>query len=806
METLLQDLRFGARMLLKNPAVTAIAVIALALGIGANSAIFSIVNAVLLRPLPFNDPDRLVFISETSQQVPNMSVSFPNFVDWATQNQVFDEMAIFRGQSFNLTGGDTPERIQGAQVSASLFTTLGVTPVYGRVFVDDEDRPGGNRVVLLSERLWQRRFGSAPDMVGKDLILNGESYTVVGILPAEFQFPSPLTEMWASLGRVTDQPGMNTRGNHPGIYSVGRLKQGTSLDQARAEMNTIASRLEQEYPDTNKGNGILVSMLYDQVVQNIRPALLVLLGAVGFVLLIACANVANLLLARAASRQKEISIRTALGAGRLRIVRQLLTESVLLSLVGGGLGLLLAYWGVGLLISASPPGIPRLNDAGIDLQVLGFAVGVSVLTGIVFGLAPAFQASKTDLNETLKEGGRSGASASRHRLRSGLVIFEVAVSLVLLIGAGLMIKSFLRLQQESPGFDPANVLSMQISLPVTKYTNEQQRRAFSQQLLERVETLPGVHSAGVINPLPMGGGGWQTGFVVEGLPAPGPGEVPSTDIARISADYFDVMRIRLLKGRYFTRQDTETAPRVAIVDETFANRYWPEEDPLGKRIKLGGPQSTEPWLTIVGVVNHVKNYGVDQDSRVETYIPYVQSPTTGLTLMVRADGDPTALTSAVRSRIKEVDSDLPIYNVNTMEQLLANSVAPRRLSMFLLTVFAAVALLLAAVGIYGVMSYSVTQRTHEIGVRMALGAQKGHILKQVVGHGLRLTAIGLAIGLAASFLVTGLMSSLLFGVKATDPLTFAGIPLVLAVVALVATYIPARRATKVDPMVALRYE
>ena len=812
MGTLLQDVRYGLRMLAKKPGFTLIAVLALALGIGANTAIFSVVNAVLLRPLPFENPERIVQAWSTNAKRgwKKAPTSYLNFADYRDQTQAFEHAAAYAEASAAFTSGEMPEQLEGVGATADLFKVLGAQPLLGRAFTAEDERPGGSHVVVLSHNLWQRRFNSDPKIVGQQIKFDGESTTVIGVMPKGFQFPldQDKTEFWVPLDPAQD---FNKERGANYLHVVARLKPGTTLEQAQGEVETIARRLEQEYPDKNTGKSVRLILMHEELVGDIRPALLVLLAAVCFVLLIACANVANLLLARASSRHKEIAIRTALGAGRARIIRQLLTESLLLALVGGAIGLLLALWGVDVLSAAIPADIPRVKEVALDSRVLGFTTAISVLTGILFGLAPALQASKTDLNESLKEGGRGSTEGlNRNRVRSLLVISEVALSLVLLIGAGLLIKSFFQLLNVKPGFEPEHVLTAGFSLPPVKYPEVPQQTAFFQQVLERVRTLPGVDSAGVVIPLPLSGNGMQNLLTIEERPEPPAGEKLVTNTRLISPDYLRAMGIPLLRGRAFTEHDGGDAPTVFLVNETFVQRFFPGEDPIGKRIRLSIRPSAEGQDAngeIVGVVGDVKHQTLDKEAGAECYIPYLNISDPYMTLVVRTTAlDPSSLTSALRSAVQQVDKDQPVFDVQTMDQVLARSVATRRFNMMLLGIFAAIALILAGVGIFGVMNYSVTQRTHEIGIRMALGAQHRHVLRMIVGQGMILTLIGVVVGLVGAFVLTRVMAELLYGVSTTDPLTFAAVSVLLSVVALLACYIPARRATKVDPMVALRYE
>jgi len=819
--TLWQDIRYGARMLLKNPGITFVVILALALGIGANTAIFSVVNAVLLRPLPYEESDRLMFLNEKSQVLDEMSISYPNFADWRSQNHVFEKIGVYNRNSYNLTGFGEAERIPTAQVSADLFSALRANAAIGRVFTNEEDKPGATPVVVLGHNLWQRRFGGQSSILNQALTFNGKSYTVIGVMPQGFQYPSR-AEMWVPVGQLSGDPNWQLRGNHPGLYAVARLKPGATLAQAQADMDNIAANLERQYPDTNAGNRVRIRPLLEIFVSDVRGTLWVLFGAVAFVLLIACANIANLLLARAKARQKEMAIRAAMGAGRWRICRQLLTESVLLALVGGTLGLLVARWGLALILYVSPDAIPRWREINLDWKVLAFTIGVSLLTGILFGLVPALQAGEVDVHETLKETGRG--TSGRHWLRSSLVVVEVATTLVLLIGAGLMIRSFYRLQAVNPGFSYDHLTSFTITLPQKKYAKEEQRGDFFKRLLENIRGLPGVEAAAAASGLPLGNNGWQTSFVIDGKPLPPRDQTPLMEACTVTPDYFRAMNIPLLRGRYFNDQDNRSflagydlsklnegerliaGANAIVIDEEFARRHWPNEDAVGKRIKFGTDDKA-PVTTVVGIVGRVKMEGLSQDSnRVQGYFPFAQLPFNGMTVIVKASGDPKQLIAAARAQVKAVDPDQPIYGIRTMDEIRAESVAPERLNLTLLSIFAGLALVLAIVGIYGVMSYTVTQRTHEIGIRMAIGAQPRDVFKLVIGQGMTLALIGVALGLVGAFGLTRLMATMLFGVEPTDPATFASIAVLLTAVALVACYIPGRRATKVDPVVSLRYE
>ena len=814
MESLLKDIRYGIRSLLKRPGFTAIAVITLAIGIGANTAIFSVVNAVLLRPLPFHNAEELVTLWERNpkQGYEQNPPAAGNYVDWREQNRVFAQMAIYApSRKFNLSLGDQPERIAGAAVSTSLFELLGVRPVLGRTFSSEEEQPGNDQVALISHNLWQRHFAADRNPVGRTITLDGKTYTIVGVMPEGFQFPggsgtvlrifTPETaELWVPLALDADT--LSQRSSHS-LNVIGRLKPGITVAQATAEMDAIQQRLEQQYPTFYVGSHVKVVPLAEQIVGTARRPLLVLWGAVAFVLLISCANVANLLLSRSSTRKKEFALRAALGAGRLRIIRQLLTESLLLSIVGGIAGTLLAAWGVHVLSTIVPPDFPRRGEIAIDGWVLGFTLLISVLTGIIFGLAPAIQSTKLDLIDALKASGRNSAGSShRHSLRSLLVMSEMALALILLIGAALMIQSFLRLRHVGPGFTPDNVLTMEVSLPLNSYPRER-RPAFFQQLIERAQSVPGVQVVAAAKHLPLSGDNMNFAFDIEGRPFP-PGRSPGADCRFVTPDYFKALRISLIKGRVFSESDGPQAPPVLLINKAMADRFFPNEDPIGKRMQLGINNFAGQ---IVGIVGDVKHVGLDAEVNDEVYLPYSQAPfAIDMTLLVRTSGDPMSLAGAMRNELATLDKQVSIGKVRTMDTIAAESVAQPRFRTLLLGLFGIFALLLASIGIYGVMSYAVTQRTQEIGIRMALGAQVGDVRKLVIGNGMTLALIGVAIGLAGAYGLTRLMASLLFGISATDAPTFAAISAILIVVALIACYIPARRATKVDPLVALRYE
>jgi len=805
MGTIWQDIRYGFRVLAKRPGITFIAVLTLALGVGANTAIFSVVDAVLLRPLPYQQPDRLVFLSETSSHVPDMSISMANFNDWRAMNTVFESMAPYNFQPVVLTGQGEAERLQMRQITADLLPTLGVQPVLGRGLTPDDDKVGAAPVVLLSDGYWTRKFARDPNVLGKKLILNGEIFTVVGVVPnSKFHGSWRQYSLFSSLWRQEDTiGGPDRRDEHPGIYAIARMKPGVTLARANAEMKDIAARLAKQYPKTNTGNSAKADSLLNAIVGDIRPSLLVLLFAVGFVLLIACANVANLMLARASERHREMAIRTALGAGRPRLVRQLLTESILLSIVGGAFGLGIAYLATGALASAAPANVPRIDGVTVNGMVLAYTLGLSIFTGFFFGIFPAWQVSRTDVHEAIKEGGRGSASGGGKRVRAILVVAEVAVSMILLVGAGLMIKSLYRVLVTDPGFNSSGVLTAAITMPDTTYKDLEKQRQFVQQLVDKVSAIPGVQAAGFMNPLL---GGNQTSYVVEGRPFPAPGQMASVDITQVTPDALRAMGAHLVQGRFFTQYDTEKSERVCIVDTLMAQIVWPGEIAIGKRVAVSGTAEKPEWETVVGVVAHIKNYGVDQPSREELFQPYAARPRFSGNLLIRASGDTSPIFPAVREIMKSLDPDVPISQTRVLASIVDDNVSPRRLAVLLLSAFAGLALLLAAVGIYGVMSYMVTQRTQEIGIRIALGAQPRDVLSMVLRSGMALLLLGVGIGLLGAYSLSQFLQSLLFQVTSTDLLTYLSVPVLLTLVALVACYLPARRAMRVDPVIALRSE
>ncbi|MGI8732784.1 MAG: ABC transporter permease [Pyrinomonadaceae bacterium] len=802
METLLKDIRFGIRNLFKHPTFAVTALLTLAIGIGANTTIFSFVNGILLRPLPYPESERLVVINETAVKrgIPAMSISFPNFLDWRAQNHVFEDISSFDSERFSITGAGEPARLRGASVSQGTFELLRVAPVLGRTFTAEEDRPKDDGVVILGHDLWQSRFAGNAQVVGQQVVLNNRPRTVIGVMPPGFKFPEN-AELWVPLGLDTT---MFTRTSH-GLECIARLKDGVSMVQAQAEMDVIARRIEEQNPVTNEGLGVLVTSLHEVLTGDYRKALLILLGVVSFVLLVASANVANLMLARTSARQKEFAVRSALGASRWRIIRQTLTESLLISLLGAGLGLLLAIWGIKLVLALIPIKLPFWMNFNLDLRVLAFTTAVSLLTALIFGTMPAILGTRVDLNQTLKEGGRSGIASARHRTRGLLVITEVALALMVLVGAGLMIQSFLRLRHVGAGFSEKDVLTFAVILPQAKYKEPPQRSAFFRQLLERVSALPGVEAAAATSTVPLSGGGWGRSLTVEGFPVLSVGQAPMIQHTVTTPGYFRTLEIPMIRGRDFNEWDAPDGEKVTIIDERLAREYWPHENPVGKRIRFGPPEDNEPWHTVVGVVGAVRHQRLDAETRKSVYLSHLQVPVNGLSLVVRAKNS-SSLVGALRGQIREMDPDLPVNDLMLMEEVVSESIWQNRLYAILFSVFAGVAVLLAAIGIYGVMSYSVMQRTQEIGIRMALGAQVKDVLQLVVRGGLALSLIGVTIGIAGAFALTRLLRTLLFGVTPTDAATFVAVSMLLLFVALVACYIPARRATKVDPLEALRYE
>lgn len=804
MGTILQDLRYGMRVLLQRPGFTAVAVLALALGIGANTAIFGVVNTVVLRPLPYPDPGRLMTVwdDNTRQGWPKDVTGYSTFTEWKAQSSLFESMAAYSYSSPNLTTEGDPERVLGARVTPDFFRVFGVAPELGRGFQPGEDVEGNDQYAVLSHGLWQRRFGGDRGILGQTLRLNDAPVTVVGVMPPLFQMPDAETEVWVPMRAPTEPD----RGNHY-LNVVGRLKEGATLEQAEAQLDVVMQSLAKQYPDAYEGFGARIVSLHEHLVGDVRPSLLVLLGAVLAVLLIACANVANLLLARTAAREREIALRTALGAGRGRIVRQLLTESVLLAMAGGTLGLGLAIWGGDLLVRLAPGGVPRLEGLCVDLSVLAFTLALALLTGLVFGLAPALQMSRPNLTESLKEAKSVGAGVRGRRLRSLLVVAEIGLALVLLVGAGLLLQSFARLRDVQPGFNAERMLTFQVSLPRAKYPDGPLLEAFPSQALERLRALPGVQSAAALHTLPLSGNYSSAGFSIEGRPAPPRTANIDAKYNPLSAGLFETMGIGLVRGRVFQPTDRSDAPPVVVINETMVSRYFPGEDPLGKRFKWGSADTKEsPWREIVGIVQDTRQRSLEQEPAPEVFMPLEQEPARGLTFVVRSVGDPQALAGALRAEILALDRSLPIYNLRTMEQVLSESMARRRFNLWLLGLFSGLALLLASLGIYGVMSYMVTQRTREIGIRMALGAKRRDVLRLVLGQGVVLVGVGIAAGLAAAAGLSYTLASLLYGVSRTDPATYVGVSGLLAAVALLACYLPARRAMRVDPMVALRYE
>jgi len=809
LQQLLEDLRFGLRLLRKNPGFTAVAVLTLALGIGANAAVFSVVYAVMLRPLPYKDPSRLIVLHENTPKVGDVSVSFQNFLDWRTANRSFSQMAAVAAVDFNLAGVTQPENINGDAVSPNFLSMMGIRPFLGRDFDASEEKAGTAPVVLLSYSLWQSHLGGDPNVVGKTITLDGRSFTIVGVLPADYR-ALDTTDVMLPMGvwATNNADAIKERGDRGDMVVIGKLAPGVAFGQARAEMEGIAARLAKEYPASNDQFSVTLQPIRQAFVGDMKTAILVLFGAVLFVLLIACANVANLFLVRGSSRTKEIALRIAFGASRGRIIRQMLTESFILACFGGVVGVALALGGIrgmAQLISAG-----TMSGAAVNLNgaVLLFVGGVVVLAAFIFGLAPAVHSTKPDVQSELKEGGRtSSGGVAQNRLRGALAVAEISLALILLVGAGLMMKSLYRLLQVDPGFRPARVLTMGMDLRTQQYSQDPAVLNFWQQLIDRVSALPGVQGAAVGTAIPLTDSHGRADITIEGMALPTPGNYPHPDVHVVSPEYIATLGIPLLRGRTFTDQDNEKAPLAGMINAMLAKRFFPNEDPIGKRFMFGHPSSDPAkWFTIVGVVSDTRLYGLANPARLEVYLPFRQNPRSSMALVVKSGADPASLTSAVREAVQSIDKDQPVFAISTMEELVRNSVATRRMTLVLLGLFSGLALILGAIGIYGVISYSVAQRTHEIGIRMALGAPRGDVFRLVVGEGLKLAGVGIAIGIAAAFGLARLMSSLLYGVSVTDFETFAGVAVLLALVALLACYVPARRAMRVDPTVALRYE
>jgi predicted permease len=809
METLIQDVRYALRMLWKAPGFTIIALLTLALGIGANTAIFSVVYGVLLRPLPYKDADRLIVMNETTPRVGAVGVSYPNFLDWREQSHSFSQMAAVVDLSFNLSGINQPESVHGKAVSPYFLSMMGVRPALGRDFEASEEKPGTAPVALLSYQLWQSHFAADTNVMGRTIALDGKSITIVGVLPADFRTIDKLDLMVPTGVWATGNSAVKERGDRGDIAVVARLAPGVGLEQGRSEMDGIAARLASAYPAENERCGVGMQPIRDAFVADIRPAILVLSCAVMFVLLIACANVANLLLMRGAGRAREIALRIALGASRGRIIGQMLAESLLLASLGGLLGVALAAEMIRGLATLIPAALLSGAEVTLDGAVLLFTAGIVVLSALIFGLIPAAQLTKPDVQSELKESGRSTSATARQlRLRDVLAVAEVAVALILLVGAGLMMKSFYRLLSVDPGFTPDRVLTMEMDLRTDQYQKDPAVLNFWQQVLDRVRVLPGVENAAVGTVVPMAHEHSRSDVTVEGMDSPAPGNYPHPDVHKVSSEYLTTLGVRLLRGRAFADADNENAPPVGMINAVVARRFFPATDAIGKRFAFGHPSAAKParWITIVGVVSDTSLYGLENPARLEVYLPFRQGASNDMNLVVKSGIDPAALTSAIRGAIASVDKDQPIFAISTMQQLVTESVSTSRVTLILLGLFGGLALVLASIGIYGVISYSVAQRTHEIGVRMALGAERVDVLRMILAHGLRIAGAGVVIGVAASFGLTRLMAKLLFSVSAADPLTFAAVAIVLLFVAMLACYIPARRTLRVDPMIALRYE
>jgi len=810
LSNLINDIKYGFRMLMRTPGFAVIAVLTLALGIGSNIAIFSLVNTYLLRPFPYADAERLIDFTETHATFGQMSIAYSNFLDWQRKNQTFEEMACFKGGNYNLTGADIPERVRYIQVSSNFLPILGVSPVIGRLFEQTDDRAEAEPTVIISQGFWQRRFEGKPEAIGQSLILDGDVYTIIGILPSSFNFPpivgDPI-DVWTPIGLMAKHEWFVNRARHEGTRGIGKLKEGVTLSQARNDLRRVAAQLEKAYPDTNAGCCVICKGFHEQITGYIRPTLLVLMCAVVFVLLIVCVNIANLLLVRSTDRIQEFSIRNALGAGRLRIIRQLLCENLMLVILGGALGIVVAKWSYSTLCAQLPDAVLHSPEMmfHIDMNLTLFTLAITLGSGLVFGLFPAWRSSKVSISATIRDNSRATTAGIGHsRLRDILVISEITLAFVLLVGAGLMFRSFINYIKADPGYNPDSTLTVRVFLPDNRYPDNESKYDFYNKFLEQVKSMPSVKHAGITRNML---GGWQSSYYVEGAPIPEPGQNPHAEYSRVSPDFFKAMGIRLLEGRFFTEHDLKDTQPVVIVDEKFARQWWPDESPIGKRLQQSAsPDTNGTWYEVVGLVSHVKHYGVDRDSREALYLPAYQGAFNGVTLVVRTQTEPMQLVNPIRKAVSQLDPEIPVSNIQTLQAIVAERSLIRRLTTKVLGLFALSALLLSALGIYGVIAYSVSKRTNEIGIRMAMGASIIDILRLVLAHGGKLILIGTGIGLVGAFAITRLMSSFLFEVTARDPITFLLVILVLAGTTFLACYIPARRAAKLDPMEALRYE
>jgi putative ABC transport system permease protein len=803
-DNLRHDLRYAVRSYAKAPSFTLVILTTLALGIGASTAIFSMVNGILLQPLPLADPDRLVYVNEVNPKGGTMSVSWPNYLDWRSRVQSFESLASSREESYTLTGGERAQRLRGRRVTGNFFHVLGVAPASGRGFSDEDDRPNAAPLVVLSDAYWRTQLGADPAAIGRTLTLDEVAHTVAGVMPRDFQYLRAY-DLFTSMGPIAGNANLLDRGNHNGFYALGRLKPGVGLQAATAELQAVAAALEREYPNSNTGVGILAERLADRLVTDIRLTLLVLLGAVGFLLLIACVNVANLLIARGAARQHELAVRAALGGGRVRLGMQMLVESTLVSVTGGALGVAVAAWLLRALIAVAPDGTPRIADVRLDAPALLFALAAAAICGLVFGALPAFQASGISGQQALVRGRSAGFASRSHRLRRGLMVVETALALVLLTGAGLMMRTLQELTRVETGIRADHLLTTRFQLAGDQWTDDR-RLAFYADLQSRLRALPGVSNAAFAFSLPIDGSNWNSIFIVADKPVPPRAQLPSAAFTPVSNGYFETMGMRLMRGRFFDATETPTSPKVTVVNESLAGRLWPGEDAVGKRLKQGWPESPSDWREVVGVVGDVKFNGVTAETPMQAYLPLVHEPSRSLAIVARTQGDPAALAPALEGVVRQLNKDLPLFQIRTMDDMLGTAIARQRMSMLVFVVFAVVALTLASIGLYGVVAHGVTERTHEIGVRMALGAEARHVLGLVVRQGLSMALIGMAIGVAASLALSRWIEGLLFGVTANDPVTMAGVVATLLAVALVACYVPAWRATRVDPTTALRAE